>query len=145
MSLLVAPFVPHHLTLINTQPGQRKDLSIFGNPRYGESLAQGGPAFTVFNDGEVVACLGVFDYWEGRGACWAVLSGDLKTLMVGLTRRISAWFEQSDYRRLECSVDPNFPEARRWARLLNFQEEGLMRKYTPSGADHLLYARVRSE
>jgi hypothetical protein len=141
--MLVVPFLPAHLIEIQAQPQTPKDLSIFGDPSYGESLSSGGEAFTVFHDGEILACLGVFQFWPGRGVCWAVLSSDLRKHMVGLSKRIRTFFDQSGYRRLEATIAPDFPAAIRWAELLGFERECLMRAYTPSGADQYLYSRVR--
>jgi hypothetical protein len=145
--VIVVPFMVEHLTEIREQPGQAKDLSVYADPRFAQDLATGGEAFTVFEDGEILACLGVFQFWPGRGLCWAVLSSDLRRHMVVLSKRIRAYFDQCGYARLEATIDPNFEAAIRWATALGFTCETPdgMKKYTPSGATQLLYSRVRND
>lgn len=140
--MLVAPFHPAHLVEIRAQPRQPKDLMLYSDPSYGESLAE-GQAFSVFDSGGLKACLGVVDMGTGRGLGWAVLSCDLKALMAPMTLRARQFFRESAFRRVEAYIDPNFPQAIRWAGLLGFEREGLMKCFTPSGADQYLYARIR--
>lgn len=140
--MIVAPFHPGHMSELRLQPRQPKNLALFSDPEYGASLSE-GRAFTIFEDGQVQACLGVYDLWPGRGLCWALLSADMRRLMLPVTVRARRFFVESGYRRLEAYVDPTFDEAIRWIELLGFKHEALMAKFTPDGDDQLLYARTR--
>lgn len=62
--------------------------------------------------------------------------------MVPLTRRISRWLRFHNSGRIDTSVHCHFAQAIRWAEMLGFQNEGLMRKYDPDGLDCYLYAQV---
>lgn len=143
--MIVAPFHPAHLIELRTQERQPKDLALFSDPEYGQSLAS-GDAFSVFDAaGELQACLGVFELWTGRGLGWALLSGNVTQLMVPITKRARAFFDASAYRRVEAYVDPNFPQALRWVELLGFKRETPepMLNFTPTGGAQYLYARIR--
>jgi hypothetical protein len=141
--VIVAPFHPAHLLEIRAQPAQPKDFALFSDPEYGEQLLA-GDAFSVFDAaGQVQAVLGVAPLWENRGAAWAVLSGECGPVFVAMHKQAKAYFDRCRFARVEAYIDPNFPQAVRWIELLGFQREGLMRKFTPAGADNYLYSRVR--
>ena len=141
--ITVAPFHPAHLVELRTQPRQPKNMVMFTDPDIGQALAQ-GKSYTVFDsDGVVQACMGMDEQWPGRALCWALLSADLRHLMLPISVRARRVFDESGYRRLEAYVDPTFAEAIRWVELLGFKREGLMKKFTPEGDDQLLYARTR--
>jgi len=143
--MIVAPFHPAHLIELRTQAQQPKDLALFSDPDYGQSLAS-GDSFSIFDSaGELQACLGVFELWRGRGLAWALLSANVHRLMLPISYRARSFFQGSKYDRIEAYIDPNFPQAIRWIELLGFVRETAepMRKFTPTGADQYLYARIR--
>jgi len=45
-------------------------------------------------------------------------------------------------RRLQITVDERNIVAIRWARMLKFSREGVLRKYGPSGVDYLMMSRI---
>ncbi len=63
--------------------------------------------------------------------------------MLPLTYRARSFFAKGDFQRVEAYVDPEFPQAIKWAEMLGFEREGLMKRFTPSGQDQYLYARTR--
>jgi len=45
-------------------------------------------------------------------------------------------------RRLQITVDERNIVAIRWARMLKFSREGVLRKYGPGGVDYLMMSRI---
>jgi hypothetical protein len=139
MSLV--PFDPRHL--LSMAP--RLQTAQAGFPglsaEYGAGLRSGGPCWTIANSyGEPMACGGLFQQWDGRSIAWAFLA--VGAPMVEVSRVALTVLESCGLRRVECWVDVDFKAGHRWARLLGFEREGLMRSFSPDGRDHILYARV---
>lgn len=95
--------------------------------------------------GEPVACAGVVEMWPNRGHAWALLGDNAGPHMIAITRAIRAFLDALPLRRVEMAVDPDFPAALRWARMLGFECEtpSPMRAYCPDGRGAYLFARVR--
>ena len=102
-----------------------------------------GRTYTAFNDEQIIAFSGVLERWEGYGTAWTyILTKDRYDLLF-ITRAVKSFIETCcDYRRLELTVAKDFDAGHRWATLLGFSPEGVMRRYDPSGRDHVLYARI---
>lgn len=133
-------FEPRHLDLMEIQDAQRGTFP-HGDQSYGLSLMKAGPCWSVVVDGHIVACGGLCVQWEGRAVVWAILSKGAP--LVPVTRAVLRVIQSRGIpRRLECFVDVSFPQGIRWAEMLGFQREGLMRAFSPDGRDHLLFARV---
>ena len=142
----IEPFRPHHLSLLILQPHQQAWQGRVTSS-HARALNRRGQAWTGRSDaGRVVACAGVLDRGEGRGLAWALLAGDLEPGgFIGLHRAVAKALPTLPYRRIEAHVAADFPPGRRWARLLGFGFEGVMRGYQADGGDALLFARVASE
>lgn len=139
----VIPFEPHHLALLSAQPAQAFLAAEMVKPEYGAALLSAGPARTAFHGTEVIACAGLIHQWPNRSIAWAILSRLAGRHMLGLTREIGGFLRHHPIRRVETGVSCDFPAAERWAEMLGFEREGMMRAYTPEGADCYLYARIR--
>lgn len=101
-------------------------------------------AFTGLIDDRVIFCAGVSEYWPGRGEGWALLTEESRHHMLVITRMIKRFLEICPTRRIEASVEVNFKEGHRWAKMLGFElEASRLRAYLPDGQDCSLYARVR--
>ena len=142
----LAPFVPAHLAGLELQPMQVPRFGGSLNVETAAGLRRLGPAFAALDGGRVMACWGVADIWPGRGDCWALLDNGLTggrfvVLHRWVARNLNV-AQRLGYRRLETTIDPDFPEARRWAERLGFRCEGRLRRYLPDGRDMLLYART---
>jgi hypothetical protein len=141
--MIVVPFEAGHLKQLGIQQSQEVFKSMMLKDEYGISLEKGGPAFSAFVDGEIIAALGVIPQWENRAMAWGLIGGNARRHFVPLTKAIMRFLEVTPHRRVETSVDSDFAEGHRWARLLGFENEGRMRAYTPDGRDCNLYARVK--
>lgn len=93
-----------------------------------------------------VAAWGAFPQWEGRAVAWALFSPRAKPYAMRLRNatmfHVEQLREREALRRLEATVDAGDPTAIRWAQLMGFGIEGLLKAYGPVGEDYLMMARV---
>jgi hypothetical protein len=108
---------------------------------YLEKLAEAGPASTAVIGERVLACAGVA-YLGWIGTLWAFVAQDAGAHFISLHREIRRCLMESPVRRIEATVEADFEPGIRWLRLLNFENEGLMRAYGPHGEDHYRFARI---
>lgn len=106
-------------------------------------------SITFIHNGYVAVCGGINPYWDGRGQLWTIFSERTKDNFVPTYRAIKKWLDlliENSYRRIELSIDCDFPPGRRRAELLGFKLEcELARKYLPTGKDCSLYSMVRED
>lgn len=136
----VRPFRPVDLAQLKLQQQQSYlgGLSL----QYAEALAKGGDCYTIEEGDELIACIGLIHFWPRRRYAWAFLSKDAGFHMIAMHKKIKRWLSLRGSGRIETAVDCNFPAAIRWAEMLGFEREGLMREWTDDGRDCLLYARL---
>ena len=141
--MTLEPFRPEHLLALKLQPAQEYLRSLYDPSNLDWVAAH--PSFSGVVDGEIIGCGGILPLWDNRASAWMWLGAQARRHMLSTTRAVLRFLEVQPYRRVEISVDREFGEAHRWARMLGFQlEAGRMRAYRPDGGDCSLYARVRS-
>lgn len=135
-------FEPGHLDEIirrdvTGEYGRLKDGGFFDN------IGASKWVYTAIGQGGVIAIAGVHEYWEGRGEAWILTTAMKKKEFLAI-HRAAIRFLDGHRGRVECVVAADFPQGKRWARMLGFQPEStVMRQYFPNGGDAFLYARVR--
>jgi hypothetical protein len=139
----VVKFRPAHLDELRLQPSQEYLSAFVGRPGYGQELVEAGPCYTVRRDGKIICCAGVVNLWTGRASAWALLSWDAGKSMRPLHREVLKFLDRCEIRRVEAYVYPAFEPGHRWARMLGFEFEGLMRAFGQDGNDMAMYARIR--
>ena len=136
----------HLLPLLNEQ--LNKDLQYWFTSGMVYDLEK-TESVSFINKGEVMVCGGITDYWKGRGQVWSIFSERSKKCFVPTYRAIQKWLKyeiETNYKRIELSVDLGFEIGKRRAEMLGFQLEcPLARKYLPGGEDCSLYAMVRKD
>lgn len=138
----VLPFQAEHFERLHLQPAQGY-LSSWLTPEQGAILEQ-SHAFTALVGDTVIGCAGIIPAWRGRALAWSFLAWNIGPHFLSVHRAVARHLDESGYRRIEISVDCDFSEGHRWARLLGFEMEAeRMRGYRPDGGDCALYARVR--
>ena len=140
--LEVVKFKPADLDELRLQPAQEYLAAFVGRPGYGQELVDAGPCYTVRQGGKIICCAGVVELWQGRASAWALLSGEAGRSMIGLHRMVEDFLDGCGIRRVEAYVYPDFEPGHRWARMLGFEREGLMRAFQ-QGADMYMYSRIR--
>lgn len=137
----IRTFQPQDLYALSLQNAQFGLHDLIQKEGYGQALAVAGPAYTATSQGEIIACIGTIPQWENYSRAWALLSGDAGRCMVSLTRGISRWLRFHNAGRVDTAVDCTFGAAIRWAEMLGFEREGVMRKFK-DGNDYYLYSQV---
>lgn len=100
-------------------------------------------SYSLWSDeGEILGCAGVIEYWNGRGEAWAILRENLGAHMVPMFRAFYAVISRCPVSRIEAVVDHDFWPGHRLVRLLGFETEtARMKKYRPNGGDATMYVR----
>lgn len=140
----IEPFKPEHLKRLLLQPKQETIRPFFENPEYGKLLAN-DLAYTAFDGSRVLCCAGLIPLWEGRAEAWALMGDDLKRDFLKIHHAVRLFLNASNIRRIEAMVDAQFESAKAWVEMLGFQNEGLMRAYTPDGRDCIRYAKMKGK
>lgn len=140
--MMIVPFQAEHLEGLNLQPAQQS-MRDYLSSDYGLMLEQAGQAFSAVTEERVLACAGVECVWSNRGVAWSLLGAIGPAELLHIHRQVAAFLEEQQLRRIEMTVDAGHAQGHRWALMLNFQFEGILRAYTPDGRDCHLYARIK--
>lgn len=136
-------FRPEHAAQIHLQSGQAYMKELIDD-EYCQSLLDAGPAYTLIDDGKILACGGISLIWEGRGLMWSLISDSLRgPQFIRMHRIVLRFLEMHELRRIEITVDHHWPRAHRWAKLLGFKHEAYLPKYAPNGLDADQYVRLK--
>lgn len=103
-------------------------------------------SFTIEDNGEVLGCFAFLQVCEGRGIICSFISKNAGRVMLKMIRQfrkiIKDGMEKIGLERLELQVLADFEHGERFAKMLGFECEGVMRKYY-KGRDYKLFARIR--
>lgn len=136
----IVPLKAEHLERIQAQ-GAQEYVSSWITPQIKAELA-GSNSFAAVDGDEVLGCAGVIEYWPGRAAAWAILSGNCGRNFVRIHRAVLAFFQLQTFRRLEATADVGFGPGHRWLEMLGFKlETDRMAGYMPDGSDAAMYVR----
>jgi hypothetical protein len=139
----VARLAPEHLQELRLQQAQQHLSGNLADPDYVRALAASGNAFTALADGRVIACAGCLELWKDRAFLWSLIGENAGPHMRALVRAAEGYLRVAPWRRIEAAVASDFRQGQRLIRLLGFEFEGRMRAFSPDGADHDLFARVK--
>lgn len=139
---MIVPFKAEHLAKLSLQSAQLSMSSELTNPDYAKML-EGMYAYSLIDGDDVLCCAGLMQVWPGRSVGWAMISGKAGKHFMEIHRNVAAAIRMCPDRRVEIAVDSEFPEGKRWAKMLGLTYEGRMRAYGTDGRDHDLYARVK--
>lgn len=106
-------------------------------------LSEKGLAWTLEDDGEVLACGGLVPVWNGRFNAWLIVSKNAGRRMTTFYRSIESIMGDLEYRRIEAFVDVGFDAGIRLVKMLGFELESYKRAYRPDGADMLEFVRIK--
>jgi hypothetical protein len=135
----IVPFQAAHIARLkldteNAALPDREFLVALEDEKYSYTLMQGE---------RVVACLGVIEWWEGRGEGWMFLGPHSLRELCYLYRAMKRFFEACPFRRVEAVVRSDFPEAQDWVKSFGFKFEGHLTAYSPEGDDTQMFAKIR--
>lgn len=145
--MTVIPLKVEHFAAMAVQPAQAFARVVLEDPEVAPFLAA-QESFTAMDGDLVLGCGGVLKQWEGRLMAWALLGtaiGTRRMLWIHNRTRFFLRDQLKRCRRIETTVDSEFPEGHRWVRALGFRCETPdgMPGYRPDGGSSHLYAMVR--
>lgn len=130
--MILVPFDLDHIRKITPQDAQKSaDLS-------GEWIS--GPAWTAMDGDRIAAVGGFLMQWDGRFLAWAIIAKGAN--MRKLTRIAKTKIDAFDVRRIEATIDVGFRQAIKWAEMLGFEFEGVLRCAGLNGEDFAMYSKV---
>lgn len=141
--LTLHPLCVDDILAIEPQPEQSIWFASQMTPQMAAYLANGDGRTAKIQD-KIIMCCGVIHMHAGLAHAWTLLSADASPHMFGIVKAVRHLLNDvSPYRRLEMSIRAGFASGHKWAGLLGFEQEAVMRCYGEDGEDHHLYARIR--
>lgn len=140
----------HILAIQPRVRGEAKDLDPNQFIGMAQQFSQIGASYAAVGDsGKVYGIGGVFPTHHGTGHVWMCLTDDLKGYGLWCAKAFKAQLKViMDYYglwRVQGDVLASRPEWLRWAKIMGFEEEGVMRKYGVNGQDFIRVAKVNYE
>jgi hypothetical protein len=141
--MIVVPATVEHALRLDVQPHQRAHRELLRNPDYLAALFREGPVFAALDGERVLAIGGIHDHGAGVGRAYSWLAANLGGNMLGVHLATRRFLRTCEFRRLELVVAVGHTSGCRWAHLLGFRWESLMRSWMPDGSHANLYVKVR--
>ncbi len=142
---------PEHIEQILPQEAQAEPLNLaLGHQAIANGIVTLEQAVVARDEDCILGVGGVTEVWPGVARIWALFSQKLidehaPSLARRVQRGVSQLWMSRRYHRLECTVLTDHEKGIEFLRWLGFEREGRMRKYTPTGEDSYLYAKVERD
>lgn len=142
------PFADQHIQAIEiSQP------EVLVHEKWGDTVkaiqaqAKLGWSVTGFIGIAPVVCFGSIPIWHGVSEAWMVADDRARTKPVLMTKFGRVFADtlaiSQELHRLQITVRTTDKRAVKWAKVIGFEQEGVMRQYGPDGVDYLLMSRCR--
>jgi hypothetical protein len=142
------PFADPHIEAIKiSQP------EILVHEQWGDTVksiqgqARLGVAVTGFLGFNPVICFGAISIWHGVSEAWMVADDIARTRPILMTKFGKIFADtlaiSQKLHRIQITVRTTDKRAVKWASVIGFEQEGVMRKYGPDEIDYLLMARCK--
>lgn len=131
---------PHYASLIAQDHSGR--LEKWADEGYMEQAELSVEAFAAINMlGHCVAVGGILEYWKGRAEVWAMIQTTTPGEFLVVHKAAKKMCDKY-WGRLECTVNYDFVEGQRWARMLGFKKETeCMRDYFSYGSHATMWVK----
>lgn len=100
----------------------------------------------VEKNGEMIAVFGVTPIWEGVGHCYGYVTKDAphykKTLIIVGREMVAIAADGFGFWRLQATVDTRFQRGINYLLALGFSVDGLLPRFGPDRADHVMMSRL---
>lgn len=110
------------------------------------SLASGRVYTLTDDDGNIGCICGVSPVWAGVMDVWTIITTKIELLPLSyvrcILRLLENWMIDYQVHRVGMTARTDDKAVHKWARVLGFKEEGILRKYGPDGSDYTIYGRV---
>jgi RimJ/RimL family protein N-acetyltransferase len=138
----IVPYAPWHLHALALQPHQQHLGVALREHGWAEQVADAGPCWTALVDRAPIACAGFQECWEGRAIAWAILGEAAGRHMAALTRAVKRALDRHPAERIEAQALVGFSPAERWAQLLGFVPEVVLRRFH-QGRDYQAFVLLK--
>ena len=126
------------------------ELAYYSNPNMVESLEMATELVRLSErsasffgeDKELIGCVGYMRHMQHRVEMWSALSKNSGPYMLSLTRMGHRFLKDIDAERIECFVKYGYTLGNRWAELLGFKKEAVLRSITPK-TDYTVYSIIK--
>lgn len=103
------------------------------------------PAWTVLDGSLVLGIFGVRTHFNGVGSLWGITSDAMMNygpdLTKGLKKFLGDGARACEIHRLDLTVKADYAQGIRWAKVLGFEHEAVLRQYGPDKADYVQMVR----
>lgn len=103
-----------------------------------------GPGYTWLEDGEVMACFGIWIAREGVGEAWGLYSPKIKKMKLSLLKYTREYLEimikENKIRWLQATPKSDFPGGINFLQHLGFERKCRLEGYATDGSDCYLYS-----
>ena len=142
----IREYIPDDYLKVNRRHFDSLTVMHFPNPKLVAINLSKGPAFTGVANGEIIACGGILPLWKGVGEAWVVSSELVSlypiTFAKVIWRKLKSIIEELELERVQTTVDVEHKVSQKWLERMNFENEGLMRKFL-GGRDYYRYAWIK--
>jgi len=144
----LVPFSPVHVRMMDLGPFDTAYLEHLDDwVKMLDGMARIGHAFTGALAGKPMCSFGIIKLWPGVAEMWLIPDANLTTVARPFHRATKAFIDicMDDLQlvRLQVTVHTLNVPADKWIKRLHFNEEGVLRKFGPEGADYRIYARLK--
>lgn len=142
------PFAATHAGLMAGRYGAQAWLEPYFTELETLAAAEAGFAFTALCGEVFIGCGGLCQIHAFRAIAWAILAPGNPQHFRWIHHRMREGLREglSRYPRIEAYLDPEFPQASRWAKLLGFRQEGEIKPYYLSdGRSGVDWVMIRGE
>lgn len=139
----VVEFSAQHIDLLLAQGGREWfGDAPFEDPEYARAIEAASNAWSLIDGAHLIGCGGIAKEHDSCGTAWTLLTPQSGPYMTRIHRFAVRTLARCPLTRVQAHVSPTFEAARHWIEMLGFEFEGRLRKFSPTGRDMLLYARV---
>lgn len=111
-------------------------------------LHQDRTVLSLLKDDKLICLAGAIFSRKGSAEVWIIPSKLINECKHEFVKTINGIINNLVMGKLNChrvtmAVEPTFAKACKFAKILGFKKEGLMKAYSDTGIDHILYAKVK--
>ena len=145
----IIPYEPAHAYAILERNVRERNLWLSSYPDWEmwvKGWKDGGPAYTLIIDGEIVMSAGVVLMDWNRGEAWTLFTTLLDKYPLTAIKQIKKYLEmivvRNRLKRLQALIDPEYKPGVKFIEFLGFENEGRLRAYGPKNEDYLMFSRI---
>lgn len=145
MKYEIRPYVPEDYAKIRNGGEDPQSLAGMGEEALSRTYALQGPAYSLWVDGNLVACGGIVVLWPGMGEAWCLVSERVKfhplIFHKSAMKMIDEMAKERKLVRVQANVQKDFKTGNSWIQAIGFKPEGDMPMFF-NGLTFTRYARI---